>query len=181
LKLTRLLKQILIQERLFRPTNATINWDLIHFNRISIQQMMFSKCLLCPLFCFPNFQFSFIGRVLLVTPSGLAAVGALNLIAYEGSAAPQSRVLRDQCILQMALTLDAIWNHRNQVALNERRTNLIRVISNLEQRENEYLSFMHQTTEQVLLGNVHWSCPPTGMMKLNVDAVVSKVHHFWLL
>uniref|UniRef100_A0A2N9H4X3 Rx N-terminal domain-containing protein n=1 Tax=Fagus sylvatica TaxID=28930 RepID=A0A2N9H4X3_FAGSY len=92
-------------------------------------------------------------------------VGALNLIAYEGSAAPQSRVLRDQCILQMALTLDAIWNHRNQVALNERRTNLIRVISNLEQRENEYLSFMHQTTEQVLLGNVHWSCPPTDKEK----------------
>ena len=80
-----------------------------------------------------------------------------------------TKVLHGQCTLQMALTLEAIWNHRNQVAFNDGKTNLITIINILEQRVKEYLPIIHHEA-------VHWTCPPTGMIKLNVDVAISKSH-----
>ena len=64
---------------------------------------------------------------------------------------------------------DAIWNHRKQVAFNDGKTNLFTVINILEQRVKEYLPMIYNEA-------IHWTCPPTGMIKLNVDVAISKSH-----
>jgi hypothetical protein len=46
----------------------------------------------------------------------------------------------------------------------------------LEQRVKEYLPIIHQEATQQLVESIHWTCPSSGMIKLNVNVAISKFH-----
>ena len=82
---------------------------------------------------------------------------------------------RDQCSLFMALTMEAIWNHRNYVVHGGTKSNLLNILFNLERRFDEHVMVANHSVELKSAQNkIYWKNPPRGVVKLNIDATVSK-------
>ena len=77
-----------------------------------------------------------------------------------------------QTSIQFAITLDCIWNLRNQVVFEDLQVNLLVQIKNLETRIMEHINALEDPSEFGLnkpYSAKYWTAPPPGSMKLNVD------------
>ena len=105
-------------------------------------------------------------------------------LALEPPIAPHSADLspkkeQEQNSLRMALTLEAIWNLRNQVLHKGRKVNILSVINLLEIRYNEFVQMLGHKGSITAPEAMRWQKPPTGTVKLNVDATLNK-NSAWL-
>uniref|UniRef100_A0A2N9I6C8 RNase H type-1 domain-containing protein n=1 Tax=Fagus sylvatica TaxID=28930 RepID=A0A2N9I6C8_FAGSY len=105
-------------------------------------------------------------------------------LALEPPIAPHSADLspkkeQEQNSLRMALTLEAIWNLRNQVLHKGRKVNILSVINLLEIRYNEFVQMLGHKGSITAPEAMRWQKPPTGTIKLNVDATLNK-NSAWL-
>uniref|UniRef100_A0A2N9FSI3 RNase H type-1 domain-containing protein n=1 Tax=Fagus sylvatica TaxID=28930 RepID=A0A2N9FSI3_FAGSY len=101
--------------------------------------------------------------------------------------------LSHQISLHMALTLETIWSLRNQMIHNGGQVKLLSIIKNLDARVLEYmdslkassqvqgdainLNYQQNLSASVILmqqGTTTWIPPAFGVIKLNVDAAISK-------
>ena len=85
-----------------------------------------------------------------------------------------NKELVEQCSYKMALTLEAIWNLRNLVAHKNEKVNILTTINCLELKVQEHLAANCGGEDLRPQGNFKWSCPPSRVIKLNVDAAVLK-------
>ena len=69
----------------------------------------------------------------------------LKLILDSPLPSQPSKTLQEQCTLQLVLTLESIWNLRNQAMHNGETINLIETISRLEHKVAEYMPILHHT------------------------------------
>ncbi len=81
-----------------------------------------------------------------------------------------------QFITKIALTLEAIWNLRNIVTHGRGLVNILSTISFLEFRVHEHLDALNAKETWAPQRNAKWACPPSRVIKLNVDAAVLKDH-----
>jgi ribonuclease HI len=80
-----------------------------------------------------------------------------------------------QTSIQFAITLDCIWNLRNQVVFKDLQVNLLVQIKNLETRIMEHINALEDPGEFGLnkpYSAKYWTAPPPASMKLNVDASI---------
>lgn len=78
--------------------------------------------------------------------------------------------------LQFALTLESIWNLRNNIAHNngESEVNLNKTIHSLRARFRERTVVEESVENQRQTNPSQWQCSSTCSIRLNVDAVVAK-------
>ena len=69
----------------------------------------------------------------------------LKLVLDLPLSSQHQKTLQEQCTLQLALTLESIWNLRNQAMHNGETINLIETISRLEHKVAEYMPILHHT------------------------------------
>ena len=81
-----------------------------------------------------------------------------------------------QCSIQLVLTLETIWNLRNQVTHNTAQVNLLSSINCLEMRAKKHISILHKEEKTKPCNKHCWKCPPFGVIKLNADAAVANDH-----
>ena len=83
--------------------------------------------------------------------------------------------LDELSILQMAVTMEAIWHLRNQVRHNGSEVNIISTIYNAENRVKEYLMALdHEHDKDRSEELTSWMPPSRNYIKLNVDDAVSQ-------
>jgi ribonuclease HI len=70
--------------------------------------------------------------------------------------------------------LEAIWHLRNQVVHGGVQIKIHSVIKYLEMIVKESLKTFLKEEQWNLMEHTHWRCPPNGVIKLNVDATISK-------
>uniref|UniRef100_A0A2N9FPZ2 Reverse transcriptase domain-containing protein n=1 Tax=Fagus sylvatica TaxID=28930 RepID=A0A2N9FPZ2_FAGSY len=83
---------------------------------------------------------------------------------------------REQVSLQMIITLEAIWNLRNQITHNGGEINLISTIKGIEARVQEFLLSQELPPQHIHMDVTKWSTPPPNVVKLNVDAAILRNH-----
>ena len=83
---------------------------------------------------------------------------------------------REQVSLQMIITLEAIWNLRNQITHNGGEINLISTIKGIEARVQEFLLSQEIPPQHIHMDVTKWSTPPPNVVKLNVDAAILRNH-----
>lgn len=78
--------------------------------------------------------------------------------------------------LQFALTLESIWNLRNNIAHDnsESEVNLNKTIHSLRARFREHTVVEESVENQRQTNPSQWQCSSTCTIRLNVDAVVAK-------
>ena len=84
-----------------------------------------------------------------------------------------SKQSQEQNSLRIALTLEAIWNLRNQVCFKGEKCNIIAIIMMLNHRFHEMVTVDDQIANQTSPEKILWTKPPLGTVKLNVDAACS--------
>ena len=82
------------------------------------------------------------------------------------------KMLKEQTAIQFAITLDVIWNLRNQVIHNDHKINLMATIKLLESRIMEHVLSLKEPGSLEVRGCVVWEAPPIGVIKINVDAAI---------
>ena len=82
--------------------------------------------------------------------------------------------LNAQCTIKLALTIEAIWKLRNLVVHNNVCVNLISIIQGLELRMIEHLDALKGANIARSPELCCWKCPPSGVIKLNVDAAIAR-------
>jgi hypothetical protein len=90
----------------------------------------------------------------------------------------KNEYLNAQCTIKLALTIEAIWKLRNLVVHNNVCVNLISIIQGLELRMIEHLDALKGANIARSPELCCWKCPPSGVIKLNVDAAVARDYHF---
>lgn len=75
----------------------------------------------------------------------------------------------------MALTLDTIWNLRNQLAHDRvQEVNIAKIINTLEFRVMKNVVLKKLAEDEKHIIQVQWLCLPPATIKLIVDAAVTK-------
>jgi hypothetical protein len=74
--------------------------------------------------------------------------------------------------VQFVLTLEAIWRFRNQHGHQANIENPIVSIKNLECRISGHFQNVWPESSSLNSKALHWSRPPSGIIKLNVDAAI---------
>nr|POF06220.1 hypothetical protein CFP56_34460 [Quercus suber] len=75
----------------------------------------------------------------------------------------------------MALTLDTIWNLRNQLAHDRvQEVNIEKIINTLEFRVMKNVVLKKLAEDEKHIIQVQWLCLPLGPIKLIVDAAVTE-------
>ena len=75
----------------------------------------------------------------------------------------------------MALTLDTIWNLRNQLAHDRvQEVNIAKIINTLEFRVMKNVVLKKLVEDEKHIIQVQWLCLPLGTIKLTVYAAVTK-------
>uniref|UniRef100_A0A2N9HS21 Reverse transcriptase zinc-binding domain-containing protein n=1 Tax=Fagus sylvatica TaxID=28930 RepID=A0A2N9HS21_FAGSY len=87
----------------------------------------------------------------------------------------KTKNLKDQTSIQLAVTLEFIWNLRNQVVHNEFKINYLAVVKNIELKILEQLTVLNLVSGVVAHFELNgvWSAPPPHVVKINVDAVLN--------
>jgi hypothetical protein len=95
-------------------------------------------------------------------------------LVLEPPNSSSDKELKELSSLQFAHTLEAIWNLRNKVVHGEGKINLIATIKSLEKKVLEFKRIC-ETSESMMQSNyqTHWTPPPPGFVKINVDAAVA--------
>jgi ribonuclease HI len=84
-----------------------------------------------------------------------------------------SKQSHEQNSLRIALTLEAIRNLRNQVCFKGEKCNIIAIITMSNHRFQEMVTVDDQIANQTPPEKILWTKPPSGTVKLNVDAACS--------
>lgn len=103
-------------------------------------------------------------------------VDFVNLVVNPSvclSSPSENPLLQAQTCIQIALTLECIWNLRNQVAYNESKVNILAFIKNLEHRIMEHKHLLSPVESPSTTACLKWIAPPPDTIKLNVDASIS--------
>ena len=76
----------------------------------------------------------------------------------------------------MVIILETLWNLRNQVVHRECKFNVLSIIKNIESKMQEFA--WAQEDEKMIVPTVDtiWICPPSGVVKFNVDAAFSNAN-----
>jgi hypothetical protein len=80
--------------------------------------------------------------------------------------------------IQLASTIDCIWNLQNQAAHSGHGFNLLVIIQQLEARILEHIHSLEDTiplVENTSHNILRWKAPKLGTIKLNVDAAYPKI------
>jgi hypothetical protein len=87
----------------------------------------------------------------------------------------KTKNLKDQTSIQLVVTLEFIWNLRNQVVHNEFKINYLAVVKNIELKILEQLTVLNLVSGVVAHFELNgvWSAPPPHVVKINVDAVLN--------
>uniref|UniRef100_A0A2N9IU76 RNase H type-1 domain-containing protein n=1 Tax=Fagus sylvatica TaxID=28930 RepID=A0A2N9IU76_FAGSY len=80
------------------------------------------------------------------------------------------KLIKEQTTIHLALTLECIWNLRNQAMHNAQKINLLAVLTNLDLRIREHCQSFLTVGNQHIRETVVLSPPPPRVVKLNVDA-----------
>ena len=86
---------------------------------------------------------------------------------------PSDKELCVQTSIQFALTLDCIWNLRNQVLHNNSQVNILNIVRSLETRISEHLHSLKELDHLNGVDNFSWEPSTEEFIKINVDAAVS--------
>uniref|UniRef100_A0A2N9GBE2 RNase H type-1 domain-containing protein n=2 Tax=Fagus sylvatica TaxID=28930 RepID=A0A2N9GBE2_FAGSY len=80
--------------------------------------------------------------------------------------------VKEQRSLQLAITIEAIWNLRNRVVHNGEQINIAVTIKGTEFRFAECIEAREPVVDKDPNSVKLWTRPPIGMVKLNVDATI---------
>uniref|UniRef100_A0A2N9HU89 Reverse transcriptase zinc-binding domain-containing protein n=1 Tax=Fagus sylvatica TaxID=28930 RepID=A0A2N9HU89_FAGSY len=80
--------------------------------------------------------------------------------------------LKEQSTIQLALTIDTIWQLRNQQEHSDVQLNFFSTIKTLETKIWEQIKMVETTVGERVRTAPRWSTPPQGTIKLNVDAAM---------
>ena len=80
--------------------------------------------------------------------------------------------LKKQSTIQMALTIDTIWQLRNQQENSNVQLNLLSTIKTLECKIREQIKIFETNAGERVWTAPRWSTPPQGTIKLNADAAM---------
>ena len=84
-----------------------------------------------------------------------------------------ANALKTQSSIQIALTLECIWNLRNHVVHNNVKVNWLVEVKKLEVRILEHFLVLEKESSDVVQTSSFWNAPPPNCVKLNVDASLS--------
>ena len=82
------------------------------------------------------------------------------------------KVLKEQTAIQFAITLDVIWNLRNQVIHGDHKIKIIATINMLESIIMEHVLSLKEPDSLEDRGRVLWEAPTFAVIKNNVDAAI---------
>ena len=83
------------------------------------------------------------------------------------------KTLKAQSSFHISLTLECIWNIRNQVFHNDTKVNIIAEVKKIELRILEHFEVLQPAGCSVAPAVSIWHAPPLNVVKLNVDAAIS--------
>ena len=89
---------------------------------------------------------------------------------------PNKNSSKEKSAIQIALTLECIWNCRNQVVHNGSIIDVSAILRSLEIKFHEHFTLLDTEDYDPVNPTICWSAPAPGIIKINTDAVVRFGH-----